>query len=447
MGFRFRKSVKICKGLKVNFSKSGASLSIGGRGHSLTLGKRSRATFGIPGTGLSYSTSLSHHKSRSSHKSSSSRSRSSSRSSGRSSVTLPSQVRIIMSDAGSIELRDNRDVLITDPSVIRKIKATDSYKNMVQNLEMQRQQKLNEIFIEAKIENDKFIEIHKQAPQVDTLERYIQVLNSLRPPVYVREKFEVPYPTETSVRELLKGEAKENVTGSLFKVNKLRQDYIEVNLQARINEEIAKWTMAKEQHDATEERKAIAATTRYDAEFNANKQYMNDLIQGNDEVVSDAVEGWIESCELPVEINVDYEWRRDQGTMYLDVDLPEIEDIPENEIVQLPSGNLKEKKKTQSTLKQEYVNLVFGLAIFISANIFNASPAIRNIIISGYTQRRNKAGEINDEYVYSIKFTRDIFEQSMLQGVNPLKFCMRFENRCNMTNTMLLKKISPFDTD
>ena len=33
MGFRFRKSVKICKGVKVNFSKSGASLSLGGRGY------------------------------------------------------------------------------------------------------------------------------------------------------------------------------------------------------------------------------------------------------------------------------------------------------------------------------------------------------------------------------------------------------------------------------
>ena len=65
MGFRFRKSVKICKGVKVNFSKSGASLSLGGRGHSVTMGKRARATFCIPGTGLSYSTSLSgHHKSR-----------------------------------------------------------------------------------------------------------------------------------------------------------------------------------------------------------------------------------------------------------------------------------------------------------------------------------------------------------------------------------------------
>lgn len=174
---------------------------------------------------------------------------------------------------------------------------------------------------------------------------------------------------------------------------------------------------------------------------------MNDLINGEDEIVNDTVESWIESCELPVEINVDYEWRLEQGTMYLDVDLPEIEDIPENEIVKLASGNLKEKKKTQATLKQEYVNLVFGLAIFISANIFNVSPAINKIIISGYTQRRNKLGEIADDYVYSIKFIRNVFENSVLTNVNPLEFCMKFENRCNITNTMLLKKILPYEIE
>lgn len=59
MGMRFRKSVKICKGVKVNFSKSGTSLSLGGRGHSVNFGsKGTRVTAGIPGTGLSYSTKV-----------------------------------------------------------------------------------------------------------------------------------------------------------------------------------------------------------------------------------------------------------------------------------------------------------------------------------------------------------------------------------------------------
>ncbi|WP_174904236.1 DUF4236 domain-containing protein [Burkholderia pseudomultivorans] len=56
MGFRFRKSIKIAPGIKVNVSKSGFSTSIGGRGSSINIkGDRVRkATVGIPGTGLSY---------------------------------------------------------------------------------------------------------------------------------------------------------------------------------------------------------------------------------------------------------------------------------------------------------------------------------------------------------------------------------------------------------
>jgi hypothetical protein len=56
MPFRFRKSFKISKGLKINLSKSGLSTSLGKKGLSLNLGKRGiRLTSGIPGTGISNS--------------------------------------------------------------------------------------------------------------------------------------------------------------------------------------------------------------------------------------------------------------------------------------------------------------------------------------------------------------------------------------------------------
>ena len=56
MGLRFHKSINICKGVKVNLSKSGVGLSLGTNGarYSLNTSGRRTATFGIPGTGLSY---------------------------------------------------------------------------------------------------------------------------------------------------------------------------------------------------------------------------------------------------------------------------------------------------------------------------------------------------------------------------------------------------------
>lgn len=60
MGFRFRKSVKILPGIKLNFGKKGSSVSVGGSGATINISKRgTKTTIGIPGTGISYSENLS----------------------------------------------------------------------------------------------------------------------------------------------------------------------------------------------------------------------------------------------------------------------------------------------------------------------------------------------------------------------------------------------------
>lgn len=55
--FRFRKGVRIFPGVRLNITKHGiSSLSLGGKGITYNIGKKgTRATGGLPGTGLSYS--------------------------------------------------------------------------------------------------------------------------------------------------------------------------------------------------------------------------------------------------------------------------------------------------------------------------------------------------------------------------------------------------------
>ena len=105
---------------------------------------------------------------------------------------------------------------------------------------------------------------------------------------------------------------------------------------------------------------------------------------------------------------------------------------------------MKQKNKTQAELYHDYKNYVFGLALFITGHIFNISPKIWYITISGYTQRRNKIGEINDDYVYSIKFEREKLSQYNLVTVDPVDICMNFENRCNINANNSLKTIEPY---
>ncbi len=59
MGLRFRRSITLCKGVRVNFGMTGASISVGTRGARYTVHSSGRrtASVGIPGTGLYYTQS------------------------------------------------------------------------------------------------------------------------------------------------------------------------------------------------------------------------------------------------------------------------------------------------------------------------------------------------------------------------------------------------------
>lgn len=60
MGLKFRKSIKIAPGVRMNFSSKSTGISVGGKGYRYTVNSSGRrtASVGIPGTGLSYSKSV-----------------------------------------------------------------------------------------------------------------------------------------------------------------------------------------------------------------------------------------------------------------------------------------------------------------------------------------------------------------------------------------------------
>lgn len=57
MGLRVRQSIKLFSGVRINLGKTGASLSVGGKGVTQNFSARgTRTTLSIPGSGVSYST-------------------------------------------------------------------------------------------------------------------------------------------------------------------------------------------------------------------------------------------------------------------------------------------------------------------------------------------------------------------------------------------------------
>ena len=348
MGLRFRKSIKICKGVKVNLSKSGLSLSLGGKGYTCNLSNRGvRHTLGLPGTGLSYSTSSKDLNPFNKNKKEINK------------VSSKSSYGFKVSNGGIVNIVDENGNVVTDGPIIKKIKSTDEYKKFVAGLDMQKEEKVDEKVLNSKEENDEFINIVSKS-------------------VIVRSK----------------------------------EDY---------EEEINDDNLTKEE-----------------------REFLIDKKNGEEEAICDEFDAFIGEIELPIEININYDWYYNLRKMSLDVDMPEIEDLPKSILIKTDSG-IKEKRKTQTELKEEYLRVVFGIALFLSSHVFNLSPSIEEIVISAYTQRRNKIGDEIDVYIYSIIFNRKQFEHIDVSKVEPVKFCLDSKSRINISSTGLLKEIVPFE--
>ena len=434
MGLRYRKSVKICKGVRVNFSKTGVSYTVGAKGASISFGRNGTyLNTGIPGTGI-YARERIDGGSESDHTSLAG-----------TEETQQVGIDVVMDDRGKITLLNN-GVAITDESLIRKIKATPVFQAEKRRLETLRREKINELLKEDRKASDDILKLYQKAPTADSRQYFEEKLNSIEPETYTRNTFQVPPPSEADIRNQLSTEAYENVkTLAFWRRKRLRNEYVAERLPVLMNNAFDKWNGQKAEFEAKEDIEEEKKNLEYRHDWEMTKLGLQKSIEGDPDFLNFLIDSWIADCTLPFDVDIDYIYWAEEKKLLLDVDLPEIEDIPDTKMVKLASGNLSRKKKTQSELKQDYSALVFSLAVFLAANLFGLSPAIEKMTMSCYTQRRNTVGDIEDNYILSVRFDRAPFENESFHSENPMDYCMSFENRCNMTSTMLFKKIKPFE--
>ena len=326
---RFRKSIQICKGLKLNLSKSGVSATVGGKGISFNVGKGGLfLNTSLPGTGIYDRKKLVDFNKKKATKGKKSASR-------EQEIALPSFALAMEEDGSVAVVNEDTGREITGAATLRKIKATDEYKDEYQDLMQQYKGQ-----IEA--ETDSFVEIVRFAEPLQ-------------------------------------------------------------------------------------------------ADWEEDAKYLSPAY------IEGCLDGWLENLQLPVEFEMQYEYVAEEQKIMVDLDLPEIEDIPEMKAVELTDGTVKAREKTLKDLRADYIKCVFGLAIYFASNIFNVSPYIEQVCVSGYSQRRSKAGDLQDEYLYSVRFTREGFEGVDFAKVDPQDFCMEFENRCNIAATGEMKTIEPYE--
>lgn len=398
MGFRFRKSIKIAPGLKLNLGKRGASISVGGRGGSLTFGSSGvRATVGIPGTGISYTEKIGGTSKSSAIKNSPAVS------------TIPQSINasLKVSDDGNVEFLDNNGNPL--PPKIKKLA-------LEQNGEKIR------VFLESEAERwnkgiDEILNIHLKTP------------SPKRQIVFIPKPFDTNKPVSPTQKQV----------GFLDKFIKSRQEAIQREneiVQQKYERELEKWEKARQEHEQSEnKRKCLIEMGRY-----SDTEKMQELL-----------EHIFAEIEFPRETLFSFQVEPDGKGAMIDVDLPEIEDLPTEQASIAANGmKLNIKKCSESQLRKNYMNHIHGIGFRVIGQTFISLPTIEKVVCSGYSQRFDKAsGQVNDEYLFSVRVKREEWEQINFGNLKEidLSACLgSFDIRRKMTKTGVFTAIIPFDS-
>lgn len=251
--------------------------------------------------------------------------------------------------------------------------------------------------------------------------------------------------TGLSYRKKIIGKHNKSNSSANEKVSKRNNDFIDTDI--------------KEINDYNNKIESLINIHKYSEKvinkqkFRNNLDNINDVddivkyqkcIDGDENTIEELIGDFNSSLDYDLEINVNYEL--EDNKLYVDLDLPEIENLPQEYPI-LQNNKIVYKKKSSSLLKEEYANAVVSLAIFLSSSYFNISSYIEDIIISGYTQVRNTDGDLCNKYIYSVKFNRDLFEKTDINNVDDIfVFISKFENRINVNNYSF-KEIKPFSPE
>ena len=183
-----------------------------------------------------------------------------------------------------------------------------------------------------------------------------------------------------------------------------------------------------------------------DQESAAMKEICRYAMEGDEDTIENMVSSFMNNLKLAYDVRVNYEL--EDNILYVDLDLPEIEDLQREYPVYNGAGKLVYRRKTAAELKEEYARLVMSLGVFLTAGYFNISSYIDEVVMSAFTTVRNKSGDLVDQYLYSVKYTREAYEGLDLSTIDDLnEFLLHFENRINMSSAYSFKAIKPYEME
>ena len=410
MALRFRKSVKILPGIRVNFGLKGASVRVGARGASVSIGKQGvYGNVSIPGTGISFREKISNN----------------SRNERvlkqqRVSEQVQTTVGVILSllDDGNITYKDENENFL-DKKIVTKIwqQQADVVKNWLEN----EVEKINDMDLITTIHYD--MPKPYNEPQLEELE-----FDKEKPNESKKREVNKPSFFKSLFFPSSKQKYQSDLENAKIDFQKQTEQY-QINLQA--------WENEKNEFNKAQNELKANFSNLIRTDINTMSEYLEKVLQGLD---------WARETLVSYDIN------NSTNTVYIDIDLPEIEDIPQRTASIAATGKkLNIKNKTDKQLRLEYSTHIHAIALRVAAYTFATLPSIDLIVISGYSQRLDKAtAYTNEEYLYSVKFNKSDFSKlnfEKIELIDPIKAFDNFENIRKMTETGIFKKIEPFNTN
>jgi hypothetical protein len=121
-----------------------------------------------------------------------------------------------------------------------------------------------------------------------------------------------------------------------------------------------------------------------------------------------ALEAALTELTWPRETIISMELASNKTTLLVDVDLPEIDDLPMSVCVfDHRKLALAEKALVPKVIKKVYKEHVFGIVFRITGQAFASNPILSEVRIAGYTQRLSAAtGSLEDVYIICAKVKR-----------------------------------------
>jgi hypothetical protein len=309
-------------------------------------------------------------------------------------------------DDGTVVFKD-KDGNLLDESLVRQAKqqAKDAIQDLMQSV-------CDEIngHIEA------LEQIHHATPSPD--ERL----------TYTPAPFEEPKPLKLTPREY-------GILDKLFASRRARIDRENAEAEAAYNASMLVWNRGLREHDEREQARKVLLEEKVHTELPAMELVL-------EESLMDIV--W------PRETSLSSEIREGGRVVMIDVDLPEIEELPKKTAAVPSRGYKLSIKELPATRHQQlYLRHIHGIGFRIIGEAFYVLPKAEEVVLSGYSQRPDKAtGEIRDQYLYSVRVRRRewaTIKFDNLASIDPAEALGRFEIRRDMTKTGVLKAIEPFN--